>query len=196
MANGFNFFVFVNIVMLVLLLARRCTSIFFNNSSAIQATPLNISKQFTLSFRTCEGGTLLRQSDRNGFFELEIVPGSMDYKTNTFTESSLALRWRTSASSNIEVLNVGKELDQNKPYHVVFTPKAIGQNTTLSVSLDTVYSVQVPDSINNVGGVNLTLGKGFVGCITFGDMFGLGTGMSSNCPLESGNRCPRKSKFS
>jgi hypothetical protein len=185
-------------VTLLLLLARESVSIFFNKTSYIETKPLDITKRFTLSFRTCEGGSLLRQIGNNGYFELVVLPGAVDYGTNQFTESSLALRWRTAGSLNLTVLNVGNKSDQNIPYHVVFTPSTVSLNAMLSISLGSeVYVVEVPHTIYNVVGKNLTLGQGFIGCITFGDEFDVvnatkQVGTSKDCPLDGGERCNRK----
>ena len=189
---------FFVIVTILLLLARQTVSIYFNGSTYIQTIkPLDLTKKFTLSFRTCSGGRLLHQIGNNGLhFELVVVPGTVDNKTHKFTESSLALSWQTMESKNLTVINVGTELDQNKPYDVVFTPRTAIQNRTLAISLgNVVSSVDVPSSFDSVGGENLTLGQGFVGCVTFGEMFDLENGTSDVCPLENRTRCSPKSMF-
>ena len=188
-------------MIILLLLTSESVSIFFNGTSYIETKPLDITKQFTLSFRTCTGGTLLCQNGNSGYFELAVVPGKMDFNTDKFTESSLALRWRTAESHNITVLNVGSMLDQNRPYRVVFTPGTASPKATLSVSLGSVvHLVNVSDTINSIGGENLTLGQGFTGCITFGDVFDVvnvtkRVGTSQDCPLDGGERCNRSGRF-
>ena len=93
-------------------------------------------------------------------------------------------------SRNLTVVNVGTELDQNKPYDVVFTPMTASQNATLAIRLGNVVNfVDVANSFDNVGGENLTLGQGFVGCVTFGEMFDLENGTSEACPLDNVTRC-------
>ena len=179
----------------LLLLSRESVSLFFN-SSYIETKPLDIAKQFSLAFRTCKGGTLLRQSGNNSYFELEVVPGMMNFSTDQFTRSSLALRWKI-GNSKESVLNVGGNLDQNIPYSVMFIPKTSTHDATLSVSLgSSVDTVNVSNTIYNVGSENLTLGQGFIGCITFGDVFDTvnakkKVGTSANCSLDNGERCSR-----
>ncbi len=188
---------------ILLLLASESVSIYFNGTLYIETKPLDITNQFTLSFRTCTGGTLLRQNGNGGYFELAVVPGTMDFSTDKFTESSLALRWRATGSRNITVLNVGSMLDQNRPYRVVFTPRTSGsQNATLLISLGNImHLVNVSDTIYNIGpGENLTLGHWFTGCITFGDVFDVvnltkRVGTSQDCPLDRGERCNRSGRL-
>ena len=193
-----HIYIFLIIVTFLLLFSRRTISIYFNGTTYIQATkPLNLTKPFSLSFRTCTGGQLLHQNGDNGLlFELVVHPGKVDNKTYKFTKSSLALSWQTIAGSrNLTVVNVGTQLDQNKPYDVVFTPKTAGQNANLTVRLGGVmYLVEVPDSFGSVEWKKLTLGQGFVGCVTFGNMFNLdkGNGTSEACPLDSMTTCSRK----
>ena len=188
----------------MLLLARRTISIlFFNHTSFIETKPLDLTKKFTLLFRTCEGGRILNQTGKNNdYFELLVVPGKVNDSIYpaSFTESSLNLRWQTEGG-NLSVLKIGNKLDQNKPYSVEFSPRTGIQNATLSISLGSsvLDSVQVPDAIYNVGNASLTLGQGFFGCIDFGAMFDLlanvsSEGTSKNCSLESGKSCPRKRK--
>ena len=189
-------------MIILLLLASESVSIFFNGSSYIETKPLDITKQFTLSFRTCIGGTLLRQNGNGGYFELAVVPGKMDFSTDKFTESSLALRWRATGSRNIKALNVGSKLDKNRPYSVVLTPRTASQNAMLSISLGrVVHLVNVSDTIYNIGtGENLTLGQEFTGCITFGDVFDVvnvtkRVRTSEDCPLDGRERCNRSGRF-
>ena len=183
-----------------MLLARESVSIFFNKTSYIETGPLDIAKQFSLTFSTCKGGTLLRQSGSSSYFELEVVPAVMNFSTHQFTESSLALRWKT-ASSKESVLNVGSNLDQNKPYDVVFMPKTSTHDATLSVRLgSSVDTVNVSNTIYTVGSENLTLGLGFIGCITFGDVFDTANATkrvetSADCPLNSAERCSRSGRY-
>ena len=187
---------------LLLLQARDSVSIFFNKTSYIETNKnLDITKQFSLSFRTCDGGTLLQQIGNNGnFFELVVVPGMMNFSTDKFTESSLELRWKVGGAQET-VLNVGKDLDQNAPYSVVFMPRTSTQDAVLSVSLgNAMDSVNVSSTIYSVGAQNLTLGLGFTGCITFGDVFDTvnvkkRVGTSNVCPLGGGERCSRNGEF-
>lgn len=186
---------------LLLFLSRESVSIFFNRTSYINVKPLDLKEQFTLSFRTCEGGTLLHQNGSQGYFNLKVLPGKVDNATHNFTESTLALSWSAQGSLNSTVLTVGNQLDQNRPYEVVFMPRTENQSANLSIHLaGVVQSINIPNSIYHVNGDNLTLGQGFFGCITFGGSFDLKNaikimGTSDDCPLDGGEECSPKCKF-
>ena len=189
------------VVTLLLLFARESVTLFFNKTSFIETKPLNITKSFHLTFRTCHGGNLLYQNGTNDdFFELSVSKGTMNYTTRKFTASTLNLRWKISGDRNVSSIQVGTQLDQNKPYSVVFKP-AVGRRANLSVRLgNVVHTAQVPTTMYNVSPGDLTLGKGFLGCISFGDMFDVvnasrDEGTSENCTLNEGNRCKREGKI-
>lgn len=186
---------------LLLLCIRESVAIFFNKTSRIELKPFNFSRGFALTFKTCNGGTLLQQNRANrDYFHLYVVPGFMNHTSLRFTPSSLALKWKT--QSKEDMVHVGEEMDQNKPYEVLFLPGVRNfRNSTLSVGIGASKStVQVSNTILDfVSSGNLTLGSGFVGCIDFGSSFNVmdslnNVSVSENCPLDSKPSCKRKSK--
>ena len=193
---------------ILLLCVKESVAIFFNKTSHIELKPFNISKGFTLTFKTCDGGTLLQQDGAGtDYVELYVVPGFMNYTSLHFMPSTLVLKWRT--ASKIDSVHVGNELDQSKPYYVSFLPGMKNvRNTTLSVSIgiSKPSTVRVADSILDiVSHGNMTLGSGFIGCIDFGAAFNIqmdslkNVSISEKCPLNVNNvikSCKKKGKFS
>ncbi|XP_046845735.1 protein crumbs-like [Xenia sp. Carnegie-2017] len=179
-------------VTLLNFVVRSQTEFLSFNKTSVEAGPLELTQDFELSFRTCNGGTLLRQGGNDSFFELEVLPGR-GIKEMNFTISSLAVRWQVSGKPNISMVTLGMGLDQNKPYMIRFTPHI--NNATISVSLgEEASQVTLPGEIFNVSSEKLILGQNFIGCIDFGKRFNLtnaSNGPMKNCHLNSGERCVR-----
>ena len=183
--------------------------IFFNGTSAslqITTATIPLKQGFDFKFRTCNGGALLYQASGNGFVQFEVNPGTVNFSNGDFVPSQLTFSWNMGNGEN--VIKLGKELDKNHEYTVMFTPGGVGTNSSVSVSDNGVntFTAQVPNTILNFAGAGpLSAGPasqgGYIGCMESGTNIALQlpvAGISSakaGCPLEQRVGCPKRGKL-
>ncbi|CAH1272075.1 CRB1 [Branchiostoma lanceolatum] len=167
---------------------------FFNgfNSYAVLPNTLDITSRLTsFSFRTCNGGQLLRQEGSNG-----------DYIEMSLLESGvLRFSFRKAGGRGEDFVDLGSGLTTNQMWHTVNLEYSVG-NLTLSVDGEqiTVASQTVRSYVLDIdlsgsvdGGV--MIGRGLIGCVYEGPGVQLTTATSQSsvqwgsCPLENVEGC-------
>ncbi|XP_078605643.1 uncharacterized protein LOC144878662 isoform X10 [Branchiostoma floridae x Branchiostoma japonicum] len=166
---------------------------FFNgfNSYAVLPNTLQITSTLTsFSFRTCNGGQLLRQEGSNGdYIELSLIASG----------GVLRFSFRKAGGRGEDFVDIGSGLNTNQMWHTVDLEYLVG-NLTLSVDGEkiTVASQTVRSYVLDIdlsGSAGVEVGRGLIGCVYAGPGVQLTTATSQSnvqwgsCPLEINDGC-------
>ncbi|XP_078571953.1 uncharacterized protein LOC144859301 isoform X1 [Branchiostoma floridae x Branchiostoma japonicum] len=166
---------------------------FFNgfNSYAVLPNTLQITSTLTsFSFRTCNGGQLLRQEGSNGdYVELSLIASG----------GVLRFSFRKAGGRGEDFVDLGSRLNTNQMWHTVDLEYLVG-NLTLSVDGEriTVASQTVRSYVLDIdlsGSAGVEVGRGLIGCVHAGPGVQLTTTTSQSnvqwgsCPLENNEGC-------